>query len=308
MVPAPAPAFSPVSYASLVNWDGDDHAAAKATYLRSIHAARLAAPIEPAGDPKEWFERHFQPTLLTQSAHLTGYYEPEVAASKTKTAHFSQPVYALPDPGFRDFSRAEIDKGSLSRNCGVIAWVSEPIDVFMMQLQGCGRLRFASNDLCRIGFAGSNGHPYRSLGQEMIRRGLIEKKAVTAHSIRSYVLENPRAGLALLWHNPSYAYFRELNHLLAEDGPVGSLGISLAAVRSLAIDPAHVPLGYPVWVSTEGPTLSLHQLFVAQDIGGAIKGKDRADLFLGNGGAAGDVAGRLNQLGTLVTLRPKIPR
>ena len=86
-------------------------------------------------------------------------------------------------------------------------------------------------------------------------------------------------------------------------GPRGAMNRSLTAGRSLAIDPAFVPLGAPVWLEKAGAD-PLRRLFVAQDTGSAIKGAQRADVFVGSGEDAGRHAATLKDKGRLVVLLP----
>ena len=179
------------------------------------------------------------------------------------------------------------------------------IDGFLMQVQGCGRLILPDGHVLRIGYAGQNGHAYCSIGAEMVRLGLANSSGISALAIRDYALANPGAGRALMQHNPSYVFFKTLPLLGDQDGPIGTLGVSLTAEHSIAVDRAFSPLGLPVWVETASADLTLNRLFIAQDTGGAIKGFNRADLFLGSGPAAGARAGRINQAGRLIGFWPK---
>ena len=155
--------------------------------------------------------------------------------------------------------------------------------------------------MLRVGYAGRNGHGYRSVGQEMVRRGTHTIDQVSAQEIRSHIRRT--GATALLNINPSYVFFREISALQDEDGPIGAMGRSITAMRSVAIDPAYTPLGAPVWVEKDGE-VPIRQLMVAQDTGGAIKGPQRADIFYGTGDAAGDAAGIVKDGGRMVVLLP----
>ena len=184
-----------------------------------------------------------------------------------------------------------------------IAWIEDPVDAFFLQIQGSGRIRMTDGRVVRVGYAGRNGHPYRSVGQEMIRRGTHSPDQVSAQAISAWVRANPAQGRALLYHNPSYVFFRVLRDLPAEKGPIGAMGRPITTLRSVAIDPAFVPLGAPVWIEKEGRN-PIRRLMVAQDTGGAIKGAQRADIFYGTGPAAGEAAGTIKDGGRLVQLLP----
>ena len=249
----------------------------------------------------------FRPVLIGDPPALfTGYYEPELNGSPTRTPRFTWPLYARP-PELRDgvqyLSRAQIEGGALQGRGLEIAWLDDPVEAYFLQIQGSGRIRFADGRVIRLGYAGRNGHAYRSIGQEMLRRGTHTLDQLSAQEIRSWVRRNPGAGTDLLHANPSYVFFRRLPALKAEDGPIGAMGRSITTLRSLAIDPSFVPLGAPVWIEKEGRQ-PLRRLMIAQDTGGAIKGAQRADIFYGTGDAAGDAAGIVKDDGRMVVLLP----
>ncbi|MEM7318772.1 MAG: MltA domain-containing protein, partial [Pseudomonadota bacterium] len=145
--------------------------------------------------------------------------------------------------------------------------------------------------------------PYRSIGVELVRRGIFPAHRVSADVIKNWVRRNPQAGNQLLFHNPSYVFFREVGHVKSEDGPLGAMNRSVTAHRSIAVDPAFTPLGAPVWVEKDGRD-PIRRLMVAQDTGSAIKGAQRADIFFGTGDSAGQAAGKLRDPGRMVVLLP----
>jgi membrane-bound lytic murein transglycosylase A len=155
----------------------------------------------------------------------------------------------------------------------------------------------------RVGYGGANGHPYRSIGAELIRRGIFASHQASADVIKNWVRRNPQAGEALLRHNPSYVFFREITGVPAEQGPIGAMGRSVTPLRTLAVDPAFVPLGAPVWMEKAG-TEPMRRLMIAQDTGSAIKGAQRADIFYGTGDLAGFRAGRVKDRGRMVVFLP----
>jgi membrane-bound lytic murein transglycosylase A len=170
-------------------------------------------------------------------------------------------------------------------------------------VQGSGRIRLPDGSHIRVGYGGKNGHTYRSVGRELVRRGVFEAHQVSAQVIKNWVRRNPVAGLELLNHNPSYVFFREVNQVPAELGPLGAMNRSITTLRSLAVDPRFTPLGAPVWLEKDGES-PLRRLMVAQDTGSAIKGAQRADVFMGTGDAAGRSAGRMKDPGRMVVLMP----
>ena len=184
-----------------------------------------------------------------------------------------------------------------------IAWVDDAVELFFLQVQGSGRIKLPGGRTIRVGYGGFNGHPYRSIGQELVRRGTYEPHQVSAQVIKNWVNRNPEAGRELLYHNPSYVFFREVSEVPSDMGPLGAMNRSSTTMRSIAGDPAFVPLGAPVWVEKDGKD-PLRRLMIAQDTGSAIKGAQRADLFFGTGDRAGRQAGRLRDPGRMLVLMP----
>lgn len=286
-------AAAAVGPADLPGWAADDHAAAFAAW-------RLTAPgAGDAADPRAFFETGFR--AVRHPCHFTGYYEPELPGRLVPDDRFRHPLHAPPPalPAGRPwFSRAEIVTGDLLAGHEIV-WLDSAVEAFLVQVQGSARIRLPGGRVLRLGFAAKNGHPYRSIGQELVRRGEIAADAISADAIRAWCAARPDAVAALLAGNPSYVFFRLLD-LPGDLGPVGASGVPLTPLRSLAADPAHVPPGAPVWVECG----SVRSLFIAQDTGSAITGPARADLFCGSGAAAGQMASGLNTRGTMHVLYP----
>jgi membrane-bound lytic murein transglycosylase A len=308
----------PISFDALQGWAEDDHAAALAVFLKTcadIDGARwqsLCTPGEQArvaDAARAFFETAFQPVLVSApgAALFTGYFEPELDGSLTPTPEFAVPIYSRPPdlPKGRPWaSRAEIERDGLLAGRGLeIAWLSDPVDKFFLQVQGSGRIRLTDGRMIRVGYGGKNGHEYRSIGRELVRRGVLQEDRVSARAIREWARRNPEAGRDLLQHNPSYVFFREVTTVAPEQGPLGTMNRPLTPLRSLAVDPAHIPLGAPVWVEKAGHS-PLARLMVAQDTGSAIKGPQRGDIFYGSGEAAGEAAGTVKDTGRMVALLP----
>jgi membrane-bound lytic murein transglycosylase A len=315
MSASPPAAAQLLDFSDLDGWAQDDHAAALATFRETCDliaapdwAAPCAAAETAASSPaaaRAFFELLFRPVLIGDPpALLTAYYEPELDGSLTRTPRFAWPLYARP-PELRDgtayLTRAQIEGGALRGRGLEIVWLDDPVEAYFLQVQGSGRIRLPDGRVLRLGYAGRNGHPYRSVGQELVRRGTHRPEDVSAQEIRAYVRQNPGAGILAM--NPSYVFFRRLPDLPADRGPIGAMGRSITAMRSAAVDPAFVLLGAPVWVEKDGAR-PLRRLMVAQDTGGAIKGAQRADLFFGTGAAAGEAAGTVKDPGRLVVLMP----
>ncbi len=179
--------------------------------------------------------------------------------------------------------------------------------MFFLQVQGSGRVRLTNGEMLYVGYADQNGHPYVSIGRELISRGVMTFDEMSLQTIRAWLNANPGEAEALLARNPSYVFFTERSAAL--DGPLGSLGVPLVAQRAIAVDPAYIPLGLPVWLDTtfpgNGDAEPYRRLVFAQDTGGAIKGPVRADLFWGAGSAAEQYAGEMKQPGKLFVLLPR---
>lgn len=302
-------------FADLEGWAEDDHRAALASFLETcdlltdgdwVPLCKLAADAgETPEGARQFFELFFRPVVVGEPPALfTGYFEPELDGSPVRTPRFAWPIYRRP-PELQDgqvfHSRAEIERGVLRGRGLELAWLDDPVDVYFLQVQGSGRIRMPDGRVMRVGYAGRNGHEYRSVGQEMVRRGTHTMDQVSAQEIAAYVRGG--AGADLLNINPSYVFFRTVDEVPAEKGPIGAMGRSITAFRSVAIDPAFTPLGAPVWVEKAGAD-PIRSLMVAQDTGGAIKGPQRADIFYGTGRAAGDAAGTVKDGGRMVVLLP----
>jgi membrane-bound lytic murein transglycosylase A len=202
-------------------------------------------------------------------------------------------------------ARGDIDAETAPLKGLELAWVDDPIDLFFLHIQGSGQVELETGERIRVGYAEQNGHPYRSLGRELIDRGEIAPERASMQGIKDWARRNPRKLQEFLNANPSYVFFRELAPDLP--GPLGSLGVPLTPERSIAVDARVVTLGAPVYLATTWPNTSepLNRLMVAQDTGGAIAGGVRADFFWGFGEAAGAQAGRMRQPGRMWVLLPK---
>jgi len=302
-------------FSDLPRWAHDDHAAALEVFLETCPDMTgadwqsLCALAQTGPEPRTFFELFFRPVLITDGkpALFTGYFEPELSGALRPDARFRYPVYRMPPEARRTsvwLSRREILNGDALAGRGLeIAWVDDPVELFFLQIQGSGRIRLPDGRMIREGYAGSNGQPYRSIGVELVRRGIYKVHEVSAQVIKNWVRRNPVAGRELLFHNPSYVFFRRIDEVPPERGPLGAMNRSVTPGRTVAVDPAHVPLGAPVWIEKEGRG-PIHRLMVAQDTGSAIKGPQRADIFFGTGDQAGRRAGRLRDPGRMLVLMP----
>ncbi len=280
---------------------------------------------------RAFFERWFRPFRIaggaTESGLFTGYFEAELHGARQQGGPFTVPIFRLPDDhvtvdlsrfypelagkrivGRVDagvlrpyYARGDIDSGALSGQ--ELLWVDDAIDAFVLHVQGSGRVILPDGAVVRIGYAGSNGWPYRSIGRALIERGALRRGGVAWDDIRGWIDANQDRAMALLAVNRRYIFFREIEG----DGPIGAAGVALTPGRSLAVDPRFIPFGAPVWLDTvwpNQPDRPLRRLMVAQDSGNAIKGVVRGDFFWGYGPKALAFAGRMKSPGRYFVLLP----
>ena len=289
----------------------------------------------PEANQKQFYKTHFAPFKVNNqdrspSGIVTGYYEPLLRGSLKRSHEYPYPAYGVPEdlvsvdvkqyPLFKEFrgvgrrsgadlipyyTREEIDQGLASLKGKEILWVKDKVELFFLQIQGSGRVQLKDGSTIRLGFAKSNGHPYRSIGKSLVSKGELRLSQASMQGIKRWGERNPDKIDALLRENPSYVFFRTLPANLA--GPIGSLGVPLTPNRSIAVDDTYIPSGFPVYLSTSWPNSAdpLNQLMFAQDKGSAIKGAVRADYFWGFGESAAINAGKMKQAGLMWVLIPK---
>lgn len=279
-------------------------------------AANLVVDDDRAA--RAFFERWFVPYGVTYAGDprglFTGYYEPVLRGSWRRTARHTVPVYRTPPEatpaaakagrGGPLPSRNQIEAGALSGRGLELLWLDDPVDAFFLHIQGSGQVEMTDGSRIRIGYAGKNGHAYTPIGAELIRLGEIPREQMSMQAIRAWLKSHPAQAPSLMGSNASYVFFR----IVEGEGPIGAQGVPLRAGRSIAVDPAYVPYGIPVWLDTSDPRTgggTLRRLVVAQDTGGAIKGPIRGDLFWGSGDEAGEGAGLMKQEGRWFVLLPR---
>jgi membrane-bound lytic murein transglycosylase A len=282
------------------------------------HSQQLCAQVkrlegQTSEVQRNWLVENFQPyrvESLNASASpanglLTAYYEPIFEATRSAKPGFTVPLFGVPvnlksrSPWY---SREEISKlpaAQAALKGKEIAYIADPVDAMVLHIQGSGRLWVTQNDgsrkQIRLAFAGTNDHPYQSIGRWLLDQNLT--KDATWPGIKSWLAQNPKRTQELMWRNPRFVFFKE-ESLTGPDallGPKGAMNVPLTAGRSIAVDPGSIPYGSAVWLSSNGPQTSLNRLVFAQDTGSAILGAVRADYFAGSGDAAGELAGRLKQ-------------
>ena len=296
--------------------------------------------IASGNEQRQWLMQNLQPYrvepfLPAQAAAneglLTAYYEPVLDASRLPDAVFKVPLYQPPLNLAQKkpwYTRQEIDTlpaAQAALKGREIAYLADPVDALVLQIQGSGRLRITlpdgSKTTTRLAYAGTNDQPYKSVGRWLLDQGVV--KDATWPGIKAWTLQNPRRVQEMIWSNPRTVFFREeplpMRKNEREDkrvdsgegtedsspGPKGAQGVPLTAGRSIAVDPLSIPYGTPVWLASSGPQINLQKLVLAQDTGSAIVGAVRADYFVGSGALAGELAGRLKQPLRLWVLWPK---
>ncbi len=296
----------------------------------------ICAELDTIGDQpafQAFLERAFIPYIVHDGGEpyglFTGYFEAELRGARRPDATYNVPIYRRPADlvtvelgAFREdlagesivgrvedqrfvpyHQRGAIDDGVLTGRNLELLWLADPIDAFVLHVQGSGRVILPDGTVVRIGYAANNGHTYHSIGRELIDRGALTLSEASWQGIRRWVEDNPGEARDLLAANPRYVFFR----VIEGEGPIGALGVPLTAGRSLAVDPRHVPLGVPVWLDTVMPNSDqpLQRLMLAQDKGGAITGVVRGDFFWGYGAPALAQAGKMKSRGRYFLLLPK---
>lgn len=301
---------------------------------------REAAGLDDT-DPaaRRFFEHAFRPFALTlgrsREGQFTGYYESALRGSRRPGGPYTVPLYRRPPElvmaqlgdfradlrgrriagtvsrgRLRPFpDRAAIVGGALVKKDLELVWVDDPIDAFFVQIQGSGRINLDDGTVMRIGYAGQNGHPYFAIGRELLRRGALTRENISLQSIRAWLAAHPNEADAVMNRNPSYVFFREMTDA---EGPYGALNVPLTPGRSLAVDRRFLPLGVPLWFDGNAPdpdapgqSRVLRRLLMAQDVGGAIRGALRGDVFWGYGAEAERIAGHMNHTARLYILLPR---
>jgi membrane-bound lytic murein transglycosylase A len=316
----------------------------KAASQCKVPAGDLAAICRAAQDiqsptealAKAFFETQFVPHRIVQQKSkglLTGYYEPVMEGSRTAQGKFQTPVYKRPpdlvnvvdeadraskpdglthvrqtSAGVSPYpTRAEIEQGALAGKGLELLYLEDPVEVFFMHIQGSGRIHLTDGTTVRINYDGKNGHPYKSIGRYLIDSGLLEANKVSMAALGKWLRADKARGQQVMWQNQSFIFFRELAN--DAEGPMGAMSVGLTPGRSLAVDTGYHTLGTPLYVSA--PELghatkegSFNRLMVAQDVGSAIKGPERGDIYFGSGDKAGKLAGVTKHEGNFFVLLP----
>jgi len=268
---------------------------------------------------------------------FTGYFEPILDGSLERDSIHRYPIYRRPDnlltidlglfrptlSGQRIRARIKgnslvpyytrkdiMESKVLERENLEIAWLKDPLDVAILQIQGSGMIKLSNGEIIRVGYSASNGQPYKSIGRYMIDMGYVTADNLSLQTIRSYIKQNPDIRDEILNYNPSYVFFR-----LLDSGPLGNIGVPLTPGRSLAVDDRLFPKGALVYIRCQKPIVGkdgnitgwipFSRFLLNQDTGGVIKGAGRADIFWGSSPYAELAAGNLKHKGELYFLVKK---
>ena len=304
-----------VSYSDLPGWTEDD--------LNDAYPALERACLKPQ---KEWkkfcaglgeykyassrklrayLEKELTPYQVTsygsETGRITGYYESELTGTRHHQNGTQVPIYGAPSDYAKDKTypkRSDIEEDGL--NAPIIAWADDPVDLFLMHVQGSGRMETPDGEI-HFGFAGSNNRSFTGIGQILADEGLLDDVGHSMVQMRAWLKDNPKKARKLMAQNDRYIFFREIQG----ETPIGTAGVPLTPFHSVAVDTAYIPMQTPMWLVTTMPDGDeVKTIVVAQDTGAAIKGGIRADYFFGHGERAFQDAGRMNTQGSYYLLLP----
>jgi peptidoglycan lytic transglycosylase A len=303
-----------------------------------LFAAKQAVCSEPDSrkNPRQFFENHFTPHQVRHDGRrlLTGYYEPVLEGARLPDKKYCWPLLNRPkdlvnlvaesERGQKGDSlthgrkagddivpyatRREIDEGALDTQQLAFLWLKDPVDRFFLHVQGSGVVALPDGSETRVTYDGKNGHPYTSVGRYVIDQGWFPEAEMSLDRLKDWLCAHPDQAREAMWQNKSYIFFRELT----ADEPATALGvmeIPLTKDRSLAVDTAFHEIGTPIYVTAPDlthidTTHGLRRLMIAQDVGSAIRGPERGDIFYGTGDEAGTLAGNTIHPGTFYVLKP----
>lgn len=336
-----------VEWSALVGWNDDNlteffvaltkqcpRMSSKTDRWKSMCVKIQALNNPSATQARQFIENHFRPHEIlaengVKEGLITGYYQPILQGSRTRTDRYLYPLYSQPDDllivelggmfpeleGKRVrgkllgnkvvpyFNRTDIDYSTTPLKGNELLWVDDPYGSFFLQIQGSGRVQLEDGSLLGVNYANQNGHPYVSIGKQLVEMGEMPLQDVSLFTIRAWLQNNPDRADELLQKNPSYVFFTLREKI--DENPRGSLNVPLTDMRSIAVDRKVITLGTPVWIDTTLPDgQPFQRLMIAQDTGGAISGHVRADVYFGTGNNAEQLAGTMKQSGSLYALLP----
>lgn len=264
-------------------------------------------------EAKRFFETYFAAYhwKSAQKGRFTGYYAPVFKGSLVKTKEYSSPVYAPPVKQTQHhYTRGQIYNGVLKDRAKVIAWLKSPIDEMALEIEGSGVIDLGKKEQIFVSYHSENGHKYRSIAQLLINSGILKRSNASMTKIKAYFAKHPGLIHQFAIKNPSFVFFNKYpNHAFP-----GAQGAELTPKYSMAVDRRYIPLGTPLFLSTEHPidtagtTKALHRVMIAQDTGGAIRGPIRGDIYWGVGERATKIASMMSHQGDYWLLLPRTYR
>jgi len=289
----------------------------------------LCTESEYVKDARFFLENSFTPYIITtkedkEKGLLTGYYEAEISASLRKSEIYKYPIYTTPKdlivvdlssiyPSLKNYRlRGRVVENRLVPydtreeaegkpvNADIICYCDSKVDKFFLEIQGSGKVKLDNNKTIYVGYENQNGHKYRAIGRYLVKIKALKSEDVSLQSIKKWLLQHPKRVDEVLNYNKSIIYFKQRNQ-----GATGALGLELTPKRSIAVDKKYIPLGSMLYLHSYIDEQEFNKIVFAQDTGGAIKGAVRADLFLGSGDKALDIAGKLKSELQLWILLPK---
>lgn len=316
---------------------GTEHIELQAKDWQPACQAALKIDSDTEEDAKQFFQTWFTPVEFFDNKPVlglfTGYYMPLLKGDDKPSNEYNVPLYEVPDnlltidlglfiPEMQNkkitgmvsgkrvvpyYTRKQINKGAIKDHAKVLMWLTNPVDRLFLEIQGSGIIEMPNGERIYVGYDGQNGAPYTSIAGVLINKGIMTKDNASMQGIKTYLQANPDQMDAIINKNKSFVFFRKLTL----EAALGSQGVALTPGYSMAIDKQWIPMGAPLWLSTTHPDSRnpeidrpLQRLMIAQDTGGAIKGKVRGDVFWGDGENATVIAGHMKNQGHYWLLLP----
>lgn len=307
---------SETSYSRLTGWENDNIREAMPALINSCQRPSTewrrfcrglnAYKFSSVAKIRTYLEDNLIPYEVTSygsnKGKITGYYEAELTGTRTKIRSSQVPIYGVPR-GYRNGQKLETREEieDTPNYAPIIAWADDPVDLFILQVQGSGRMTTPDGEI-KLGYAGNNGRTFKGLGQILREEGIRPSGGYSMPAMKKWLQAHPKEARLLMAQNPRYIFFKELQG----ETPYGSAGVVLTPQRSVAVDKQYIPMHTPMWLETTTPDGDkINKLVVAQDVGNAITGGIRADYFWGHGEDAFNQAGRMNSSGKYYLLLPK---
>lgn len=243
---------------------------------------------------------------------FTGYYTPIFYGSRYANSEYSYAIYKKPvdEDLARRYSRVEIDLDKKLQGYNLeIFHIDNPFDLYLLHVEGGGKIVWEENgeQLSRyLSYNGTNRKAFRFIASYMLNQGFINNGSVKSQ--REFLNSNPQLWREIYGTTPSYVYFKETDH-----PPYGVWSMPLTDGRSIAQDMEFYRIkglvGYVV-TSVYDPdsktgNRTMRRFMIDQDTGGAIDGKARADLYIGEGDSVKPIVDNLKTRGDIVFLLRK---